>query len=80
MNCPTCGRVPLPRAKQCLCGELLAWPAAPVKGNRPMHPLIARRLNELGFERQPDETPEAFRERCRRYVLDRYAGHREHAA
>jgi hypothetical protein len=71
MNCPKCGRLPFPRMRQCLCGELLAWPPAPVK-KKPMHPVVAQRLDALGFEQRPGETPKEFADRCRRYMLDRF--------
>jgi len=80
MNCPTCGRLAFYHAKQCICGTLLAWPAPPVTTPRPMHPAIALRLRELGFERRPDENPTEFAERCRQYILDRHLRQKGKAA
>ncbi len=80
MNCPKCGRLSLPRMKQCQCGELLAWPPPPVADKKPMHPWIVQRLQSLGFEQRPGETPEEFGDRCRRYILDRYVQRKDHAA
>lgn len=77
MNCPKCFKLAPPRARQCACGMLLAWPAPPVTKPRPMPAMIDQNLKQLGFVRYKDETPAEFAERCRRYTLDKVQHDRE---
>lgn len=78
MNCPSCGRLAFPRSRQCVCGDLLAWPPQPISKQKPKPRIISQRLRDLGIEQRPGESMQEFRERCRTYVLDRYVN--DHAA
>ena len=77
MNCPSCGTLNYARMRKCHgCGELLAWPAKPMKEAKPLPPCLQQNLQQLGFSRMPDETPADFSARCRRWLLDRFIEHK----
>lgn len=62
MNCPQCGRNVYPAQRWCNCGHALRVPAPPI---------ITRRLREIGLDRQPGETAQAYAARCRQWLAAR---------
>jgi len=76
MNCPACGTLNFYGMRKCHgCEQPLAWAPLPVKDAKPMPPDLKQNLQQLGFSREPDETPAQFADRCRRYTLDRFVRH-----